>query len=335
MDIKITGASVFPSSDTVINHQPQSGSFMLLVDNLLADMQSKIPTRLPYQPADWANDRPAPVLLVRAMDKGALPPELMISEPLVDVLSDEAAEEPGQGLKNGQEQNASHVFESADEEERTNDRPTPSQPELLHSPVGDNDAHYYQVHQQPVEPANNLSLSTSVYQTDSPALFAGLSLDAPPATAGLSALHSLPMTQCVGTPEWQQALGKNVIYFIRAGMHHAELRLTPDALGTVKVQMRMGQDQLDIKLIAESPQAREALENAMPLLRQSLSEAGIPLGQGRVEVNTGDSANLFFDREQTKQQQSLKEESQRKQPRENKRHTASDNTILTMVNTFI
>lgn len=91
---------------------------------------------------------------------------------------------------------------------------------------------------------------------------------------------SLPQT--TGTADWETSLGTQIAYFNREGFQNAELCLHPEELGAVHISMRINNEQMQIHFIAESAQARNALENALPQLRQSLAETGINLGHSSV-----------------------------------------------------
>jgi flagellar hook-length control protein FliK len=91
---------------------------------------------------------------------------------------------------------------------------------------------------------------------------------------------SLP--EKTGTPEWDRSLGQQLACFTRDGIHHAELRLHPDELGAIQISMRMSGERMQMHFVADNPLAREALEHAMPHLRQSLADAGVNLGQSSV-----------------------------------------------------
>ncbi|MFD1801132.1 flagellar hook-length control protein FliK [Mixta tenebrionis] len=86
----------------------------------------------------------------------------------------------------------------------------------------------------------------------------------------------------VGSPAWQQALGHQLSSFTRNGVHHAELRLHPEELGPLQINLRLSHDQAQLHFMTEHHQVRAALEAAMPHLRASLAESGIQLGQGSV-----------------------------------------------------
>lgn len=97
-------------------------------------------------------------------------------------------------------------------------------------------------------------------------------------------MASLPQT--VGTPEWQKSLSQQISLFSRDGIQHAQIRLHPDELGAIQISMRMSSERMQIHFMADNIQAREALENALPSLRQSLAESGIELGQSSVGSDT-------------------------------------------------
>lgn len=90
------------------------------------------------------------------------------------------------------------------------------------------------------------------------------------------------LPQDMGTPAWQQALGQQILCFSRDGVHHAELRLHPEELGALQINLKLNSDQAQLHFVTENHQVRAALESAMPHLRTSLAESGIQLGQSSV-----------------------------------------------------
>jgi flagellar hook-length control protein FliK len=86
----------------------------------------------------------------------------------------------------------------------------------------------------------------------------------------------------VGSAAWQQALGQQLSSFTRNGIHHAELRLHPEELGPLQVNLRLDRDQVQLHFVTDQQPVRAALEAAMPHLRASLAETGIQMDQGSV-----------------------------------------------------
>ena len=103
----------------------------------------------------------------------------------------------------------------------------------------------------------------------------------------------------VGTPAWQQALGQQLSTFTRNGIQHAELRLHPEHLGPLKVNLRLQHDLVQLHFVTDQQPVRAALEAAMPHLRTSLAESGIQLDQGSVGSDApawGSAADADSDR---------------------------------------
>ncbi|XBS68367.1 flagellar hook-length control protein FliK [Acerihabitans sp. KWT182] len=87
----------------------------------------------------------------------------------------------------------------------------------------------------------------------------------------------------LGSDEWQQAIGQQVVMYSRDGQQNAELRLHPDSLGTVQISMQVDTNNvMQIHLASGHSQVRSALEDALPQLRDSLAQSGISLGQSSV-----------------------------------------------------
>ena len=63
----------------------------------------------------------------------------------------------------------------------------------------------------------------------------------------------------------------------------AELHLNPPNLGPVSVHVTMDAGQANLLVTAAQPATRDALELALPQLRDSLAEQGITLGQANVQ----------------------------------------------------
>lgn len=93
------------------------------------------------------------------------------------------------------------------------------------------------------------------------------------------------LTPRVGTPAWDQALGQKVVWMVAGEQQTASLTLNPPDLGPLQVVLNVTNSQANATFIAAQPEVRQALEAAMPKLRDMLGEAGIQLGQA--SVNSG------------------------------------------------
>lgn len=107
-----------------------------------------------------------------------------------------------------------------------------------------------------------------------------------PTTATASAHINAPasgyLSAQLGSQEWQQSLGQQVIMFSRNGQQNAELRLNPQELGALQISLKIEDKQAQLHFVSAHSQVRAAIEAAMPNLRTALAESGIQLGQSSV-----------------------------------------------------
>ena len=105
---------------------------------------------------------------------------------------------------------------------------------------------------------------------------------------GLRSPAGVPQLQ-VATPAgqrmWAEDVGNRMLWMVGRGESRAELVLTPPSLGKLGVSIQVNGDQTSAHFVASSSAAREALEQAMPRLREILQQAGINLGQTDVSTS--------------------------------------------------
>jgi flagellar hook-length control protein FliK len=94
-----------------------------------------------------------------------------------------------------------------------------------------------------------------------------------------SAPHLAPK---VGASGWDQALGQRVIWMASGAEHSASLTLNPPELGPLQVVLNVSNNHANATFVAPHAEVRQALEAAMPKLREMLGEAGIQLDQASV-----------------------------------------------------
>ncbi|MFU2317672.1 flagellar hook-length control protein FliK [Rahnella sp. PCH160] len=104
-----------------------------------------------------------------------------------------------------------------------------------------------------------------------------------PTTTSVVTAPSTPLLNAqLGTPEWQQQLGQQVMMFNRQGQQTAELRLHPDDLGSIQISMKIENNQAQLHFVSGHSGVRSAIEAAMPELKTALADNGISLGQSSV-----------------------------------------------------
>ncbi|MBC7414256.1 MAG: flagellar hook-length control protein FliK, partial [Herminiimonas sp.] len=100
--------------------------------------------------------------------------------------------------------------------------------------------------------------------------------------AGSAATDTL--TPHVGTPAWDHALGQKVVWMAAGAEQSASLTLNPPDLGPIQIVINVSNSQADASFTAAQPEVRQALEAALPRLKEMLGDAGITLGQASVNA---------------------------------------------------
>jgi flagellar hook-length control protein FliK len=90
----------------------------------------------------------------------------------------------------------------------------------------------------------------------------------------------------VGSSAWGHALGERIVWMAGQNQQTATLTLNPPDLGPLQVVVSVQNDQASASFHAHQPEVRQALEAALPRLRDMMSEAGIQLGQAMVSADT-------------------------------------------------
>lgn len=105
------------------------------------------------------------------------------------------------------------------------------------------------------------------------------------AVATKAATPQLPVNTPVGQDGWAEDVGNRVTWMLGRAESKAELVLTPPNLGKLEVSINLNGDQTTAQFIASSQAARNALEQALPRLREILAQAGINLGEANVSTS--------------------------------------------------
>ena len=90
------------------------------------------------------------------------------------------------------------------------------------------------------------------------------------------------MQPSVQSEAWGKVLSSRVVWMAREGVQQAELRLNPAKLGPVEVKLHMNNDQASVTFVAQNAATRDALEQALPRLKESFQENGMNLANADV-----------------------------------------------------
>ena len=86
-----------------------------------------------------------------------------------------------------------------------------------------------------------------------------------------------------------QAFAARVLWQVEQGQERAELRLEPPSLGRMAIRVDVDGERLALSIQVQQGAAREALENALPRLREMVAEQGLSLGDVDISGGEGES----------------------------------------------
>lgn len=104
------------------------------------------------------------------------------------------------------------------------------------------------------------------------------------------ATPQLPVHTPAGQTGWAEDVGNRVVWMTGRGDARAELVLTPAHLGKLEISIQVSGDQTTAQFVAATSAARDALEQALPRLREVLQQAGINLGEANVSTSGDERA---------------------------------------------
>ena len=153
---------------------------------------------------------------------------------------------------------------------------------------------------QPAVPAANLPRVAELAEDlvppqqtttpSNPTVAASPSLNPLPAPAAPAAStppqHAYTLQQPVADPQWGNELGKRLIWMTDKGIGRAELRMNPPELGPVEVRISVSNDDARVAFQVQHGATREALEGAMPRLREMFASQGLNLSDANVSEHS-------------------------------------------------
>lgn len=94
--------------------------------------------------------------------------------------------------------------------------------------------------------------------------------------------HSRPVHVPVGTERWADEIGSRMTMMVEQGKHTASLRLSPEHLGPLEVRITVDGDKASVQFGASHVDTRNAIENALPRLREMFASQGLSLADANV-----------------------------------------------------
>ena len=85
-----------------------------------------------------------------------------------------------------------------------------------------------------------------------------------------------------GQPGWDVEVGNRLRWMVGQNNSGLELRLNPPELGSIEVKLATEGERTNVTFFAANPAAREALELALPRLREMFADSGMQLANADV-----------------------------------------------------
>lgn len=124
-----------------------------------------------------------------------------------------------------------------------------------------------------------------------------LATPAPGHTAELGRKHEVSQgAAAINTPlhstRWSDDFSQKMVWMTKNDLQSAQLSINPGNLGPIEVTLSIGKDSASAHFASPFAEVREALESALPRLKEMLAEAGVTLSQADVGAQ---SQNRFAD----------------------------------------
>jgi len=151
-------------------------------------------------------------------------------------------------------------------------------------PAAEMIANASRMQQVPLATALSSSVATAQNMNASPV--------AATAETGLSMSSAAPLTSslstAIGAPvqglEWSGKMTEQVSMMVKGGFQQAEIKLNPAHLGPLEVKLNVSDDKANISFVTQHAPVKDAIDSAMPRLRDMLEEQGLSLAD--VDVST-------------------------------------------------
>lgn len=102
-------------------------------------------------------------------------------------------------------------------------------------------------------------------------------------TASASPMPVLNVATPVGQQGWDMEMSQRVNWMANTRLHEAQLQLHPRHLGPLEVRITYGQEQqMNVNFTVTNPAAREAVDAALPRLREMFEQQGLNLQDANV-----------------------------------------------------
>ena len=103
----------------------------------------------------------------------------------------------------------------------------------------------------------------------------------------------LQINAAVGSATWGMELGQSVVWMVGEKQQVAELRVNPPDLGPLDIKLTINAHETTAVFTSPHGAVRDAVESALPRLREVLAESGIMLGNASVTADSSRDGAAF------------------------------------------
>ncbi|MEW6983237.1 flagellar hook-length control protein FliK [Colwelliaceae bacterium 6471] len=98
-------------------------------------------------------------------------------------------------------------------------------------------------------------------------------------------------TIAIYSKDFSNAVKEKVMVMINQKLQQVDIQLDPPELGNVSVRVNLQGEQAAVNFIVQNQQAKDALEQNMPRLREMLAEKGVDVGDANIEQSNQQTAD--------------------------------------------
>ncbi len=117
------------------------------------------------------------------------------------------------------------------------------------------------------------------------------SLNSPLLSSAPASTLNLSIAANIQNPNWSQQMTQQVAYMVNGGLQQAEIKLNPAHLGPMKIKLSITDDQATVNFVAQHAPVREALDAALPRLKEMFEQQGLNLADADVSTQSDQQAN--------------------------------------------
>ena len=107
-------------------------------------------------------------------------------------------------------------------------------------------------------------------------------LSTPPSGPAATTPTQLAVGVPVNQQGWDQSVSERVVWLAKQGIQEASIQLHPKNMGPIEVHIALHKDDASIAFVVHHPATREAIQAAMPKLRDMMQQSGLNLAQSDV-----------------------------------------------------